>query len=376
MKINIITYTRTKNYGGILQAYGLYRYLQLEGYDVMFIDYVPSRCNINDKKAFVDDAVSRSKIWGYNIITKWLFSVIRYPAMKRAYKPFIQFMDTHAMFTKAYYSEDELEQDIPNADVYITGSDQVWNSQFVVGNKIDRPFYLPFVNKGKRISYASSFGKDSIPDGHKRDVAKYISAYNAVSVREQTGKKLLSELSIPSTVVVDPTILCPIEEWDALANITTDKNYILMYLISFNETIYQMALSIADVMGKKLICISLDNKDRRYVNESLVVTPSIEEWLSYIKQADGVITDSYHACVFSVLFHRQFIVNSGTRKGMSSRIINLLSELGLESRIINSFDPDIIKKGMVAPITWKECDDLLKQRRKESIDWLKEAIEK
>ena len=82
--IKLITYSRTRNYGGILQAYGLFRYLQLQRYKVSFIDYIPRRCNIGNKKEFVDEAVSKSKVWGMNSVTKWLFSIIRYPAMEKS----------------------------------------------------------------------------------------------------------------------------------------------------------------------------------------------------------------------------------------------------------------------------------------------------
>lgn len=375
MDIKLITYSRTRNYGGILQAYGLFRYLQLQGHKVSFIDYIPRRCNIGNKKEFVNEATSKSKIWGMNPVTKWLFSITRYPAMKRDFVPFLSFMDERAEFTRAYYSEEDLEKDIPTADIYITGSDQVWNSQFTTGNKLDLPFYLPFVKSGKRISYASSFGKETIPEEHKDDVKRNIGRYSFVSVREQSGQKILSDLGIESALVVDPTILCPVSEWEKIASRQLSYNYILMYQVTFNRDIYEIAKAIADKLDKKLICISLDTKDKRHVKEGLVVAPSIEDWLSYIKYADGVITDSFHASVFSILFKRQFIVNSGTRKGMSTRILNLLNSLGLDERNVNSFDADEVVKIMTAPITWDSCHSRMMKLRSESEAWLKKAIE-
>lgn len=375
MNIKLITYSRTRNYGGILQAYGLFRYLQLQGHEVSFIDYIPRRCNIGNKKEFVNEATSKSKIWGMNPVTKWLFSIIRYPAMKRDFVPFLSFMDARAEFTRAYYSEEDLEKDIPTADVYITGSDQVWNSQFTTGNKLDLPFYLPFIKSGKRISYASSFGRDSISEEHKEDVKRFIVQYSSVSVRELSGQKILSDLDISSTVVVDPTILCPVSEWDKIASKQLSSNYILMYQVTFNRDIYETAKAIANILNKKLICISLDTKDKRHVKDGLVVAPPIEDWLSYIKFADGVITDSFHASVFSILFKRQFIVNSGTRKGMSSRISNLLSSLGLNERNVNSFDIDEVVRFMTAPIAWDVCHKRMMELRGESEMWLKQAIE-
>lgn len=375
-RICIITYSRTRNYGGILQAYGLYRYLELKGHDVALIDYIPRRCNVNNKIEFVDDATSRSKFWGKNRITKWMFSIIRFPSIKKSFTPFLDFMDSRVRFTKAYYSEPELEKDVPAADIYITGSDQVWNSQFSIDQKLDLPFYLPFVSSAKKISYASSFGRDYIPPEHRELVKKLIGDYNAVSVREETGQKILFDLGINSKVVIDPTILCPIEEWEKIASPQIDKGYILLYQVVFNEQTYDVAKSVAEELHKKLICISLDDKDKRYIKTGLIVTPRIEDWLSYVKHADGVITDSFHASVFSILFKRQFIVNSSIRKGMSSRIINLLQLLDLEDRNVNSFNVTEVSNKLERKISWTDCKEKMKKLRDTSMEWLDMAIEK
>lgn len=149
MKVALITYTRTKNYGGILQAYGLYSYLRDTGRNVDFIDYIPERCNINDLEVYTKSATRLSKIWGFNRFTEKIWQLLRYPAIKDGYKPFLEFLNSRATFTKPYYSMEELQNDPPQADIYITGSDQVWNSSFVPGEKVDAPFYLGFA-EGKK----------------------------------------------------------------------------------------------------------------------------------------------------------------------------------------------------------------------------------
>lgn len=376
LKINLITYSRTKNYGGILQAYGLYRYLESREHDVTFIDYIPCRCNISNKKVFIDETTSKSKIWGKNLITKWLFSIIKYPEIKRSFQPFLNFMDTNVSFTKPYNTIEELNADIPVADVYITGSDQVWNSQFSANQNVDLPFYLPFVKNGKRISYASSFGRDYIPEKDKIQIRDLIGKYDLVSVREKSGQDILNDLGIQSDVVVDPTILCPVKEWNSIATKQLENNYILLYQVSFNKQIYNLAKSIAIKSKKKLIIISLDSKDKKNIKEGLKITPKVEDWLSYIKYADGVITDSFHATIFSILFKRQFIVNSATRQAMSTRIDNLLSCVYLQSRIINSFEVDNAFNVMNQSIDWKKCDDNIDILRVKSEKWLNNALEK
>lgn len=374
VKILLITYSRTKNYGGILQAYGLYKYLKLKGNDVDFIDYIPRRCNIFNKKEFVDEAASKSKLWGKCAFTKWLFSIIRYPTMRRAAMPFWNFMNKNATFTMPYYNNVELCVDVPKADVYITGSDQVWNSQFSANQELDLPFYLSFVEKAKKISYASSFGRASLPEKDKKIVQEMLEQYSSISVRENSGKEILRSMGIDSEVVVDPTILCPLEEWNFIANKQLDRNYILLYQVNFNSQIYQLAKSVAAAEGKKLITITLDSKDKKNVKSNLKVTPDIEDWLSYIKYADLVITDSFHASVFSILFKRKFIVISGTRKGMSTRISNLLDSVSLQEREVNSFNIDEVLSVVNQYIDWDKCHQKLNLLRDKSKEWLDTAL--
>lgn len=375
MKIDLITYSRTRNYGGILQAYGLYHYLELEGYDISFIDYIPERCNIGNRAAFVEQAAAQSKVWSKSSLTKFLFSILRYPEIRKSYKPFLDFMDQRVKFTRPYYSLAELQSDPPKADVYLTGSDQVWNSQFTRDQQLDLPFYLPFVKTGKKISYASSFGKNTIPDQDKDMVRKLISEYQAVSVREKSGQEILSQLGIDAEVVVDPTILCPSQEWEAIASPRMDQDYLLLYQVRFNRDIYAVAKDVANRLGKKLIIISLDSKERRWANDHFKVSVPVEDWMSYIKYADGVITDSFHASVFSILFETPFVVNFSTRKGMSTRISNLLDMTGLNKQCVNTFESEAVWRTLLQEINWDEAHLNFEIQRKNSIEWLKNALE-
>lgn len=372
MKIDIITYCRTKNYGGILQAYGLYKYLENQRYDVQLIDYIPTRCNVEDKKAFVNYTTKMSRVWGKNAITKWLFSVYRYPRIRKMYTPFYSFMDERVSFTKRYANIEELVKDPPRADVYITGSDQVWNSQFTYG-ELDLPFYLSFIKNEKKIAYASSFGRDYIPEEHKTIVKELIGRYDSVSVREDSGRKILSELDIDAQVVVDPTLLCSRSIWESITGPQICNNYFLLYLINYDEAIYLATLKFAKKYRKRLIVISLDKKTG-FHKKNLVVTPQIEDWMSYIKYADGIITDSFHACVFSTVFNKPFIVNSATRKGMSGRILGFLNSLDLADRTCNSTEVRMLEKTMMQPINWSECNHTLSLLQSYSANWIVEAI--
>ena len=261
----------------------------------------------------------------------------------------------------------------PQADVYITGSDQVWNSSFLPGEKVDEPFYLGF-KKGKKISYASSFGKTSIPDKNIEEVSSYLKQYMHLSVREESGREILGKLDLESEVVVDPTMLCDFTVWDKLTVKVPENDYVLLYQVRHNAQIYEMACSTAQKMGKQLITLSMNPQDKKKIRQGLIMTPTIPEWLSYIKSADYVITDSFHAGVFSILFHKKFLVNSGVRKGMSSRIQTLLKMTDLRDRELNDFSVDMAMHTLEKEIDWVKSDEMLKNKRNYSRGWLERSI--
>lgn len=373
--ISIITYTCTKNYGGILQAYGLYRYLSDCGYNVNFIDYIPQRCNYNDKKQYTNLILRNSRIWGRNFFTKYIWQTLYFRQLKQDYLPFLHFIHGHARFTCKYYSENELENNPPKADVYITGSDQVWNSSFLDNEKIDEPYYLKFA-KGKKISYASSFGVNYIPEKNKTEVHRYLKEYEHLSTRENSGQSILKDLNLKSDVVVDPTILSNVNVWKSMLHNVKENNYILLYQVKFNKDIYKMAKEVAKKCKKKLVVISMDYKDKRTVKKNLILCPAVEEWLSYINSSEYVITDSFHASVFSILFEKRFIVNSGVRHEMSSRILTLLEMINLQERELNGFYPDEAMEILQKNINWDIVREKLEEEQRKSRSWLINAIER
>ena len=375
MKINIITYTRTKNYGGFLQSYALYSYLQNEGYEVEFIDYVPERCNIDDPVMFTNNILRNSRLWGRTEITKTVWRLVKFPKIKKSYQPFIDFLRSRADFSKPYYSSDELVNDYPKADLYITGSDQVWNSSFCRDEKVDSPYYYSFLKNERRISYASSFGKDSIPNKNIGEVKSHLAKYDSLSVREDSGVEIIKQMGLISKRVVDPTLLCEKKVFDDLCldklNIT---GYIVLYQVHFDQNTFKLALQVSKTLKKKLVVISIDSDKKRQIKNCIFVNPNINEWISLIKFSSGIITDSFHACIFSILYEKNFIVNTGTRRKMSTRINGLLNILSLDERIFNGYDKEAATKLLTLDINWEKCNSSLKEEQEKSRKWLNDAI--
>lgn len=377
LKIAFITYSRTKNYGGILQAYGFYQYLVDCGYDVEIIDYIPERCNVGNRELYVKRYTQKSRIWGMCELTRKIWDKLFYPIEISSYEPFWRFMNENVKFTKPYYSLEELKNDIPKADIYITGSDQVWNSGFTEGKKIDTPFFLEFVPDDKRkISYASSFGSDMLVDGETNKIKNLLGRYYALSVREDSGKKILKEMGLDGSVVLDPTMLCKRTTWDKIVSKRLENEpYIFVYLVKYNKIVLALAKNIAKTMKLKLVVATMGRMDAIKMHCGAVVCPSINDWLSYIKYSEAIITDSFHATIFSILFHRPFVVNSGVRASMSGRISTLLNTLGLKQQECNSFVTDEICNIIKNPINFEEVDKQLRVSRDFSNAWLQEAIE-
>ena len=373
MKIQVITYTRTRNYGGILQAFGLYRHLESCGYDVSFIDYVPERCNVEDRDTFVECMTRQSRFWGRNMATKYVWKKLSYPRTLKAYRPFREFLDTRCTFTRRYTNCDELMADPPRGDVFVTGSDQVWNSGFTSDGKLDTPFYLPFA-EGRKISYASSFGTASLDPENKEEVARLLSGYDAISVRERSGVAILESLGLQGTAVCDPTMLCDPEVWDELSSSDSSVDHVLLYQVRFDCAVYEIARKIAQAKGKRLVVASMDPRDRCRVHGDSLVYPTVEEWLALIKCADSVVTDSFHASVFSILFNRPFLVNIGARRTMSTRISDLLDRTGLESRELAGGDSSEALQQLDISIDWKGACASVGNYRAESRRWLFSAL--
>lgn len=378
MKIGIITYSRARNYGGILQAYALYAYLKSCGYDVEFIDYIPPAGNVLDKRLFIDKQAKTSNSWGKFRLTRWLWGQLVYPALLKDYLVFFKFMENRVSFSSRYVSYENLMQSPPQADVFISGSDQIWNEHFTPTGFPDLAYLLGFAQNSKRISYASSFGKSNISEKSSALIAPYLKQYSHISVRENSGKRILNDLGVNASVVLDPTMLCSADIWERLAlfPVSTD-NYVFLYLIRFDKRLYELAQAIAHRRNKKLIAVTLNRMDlyTKYKGKGKAIAAAkIEHWLSYIRYADAVVTDSFHALVFSLLFHKDFIVNTATRKNMAGRITELLSLIELKELEMSDFDVNNALECLAYHKDWNRIDTIIESERIKSRQWLKHAI--
>ena len=376
MKIAMITFSCAFNYGAVLQTYGLYSYLKNRGHEIYVIDYIPDRYNL-DAENYADMAIKRTRLWKYIPFSKTVWKKTRLAQMKQNRANFRQFLEKNIELTHKYFSFEELSKDVPDADLYITGSDRVWNPDFVWEGLIDKPYYFAFLSdEAKKISYASSFGKSKLTDSELEIAKKYLSKYNYLSVREKTGVDVIKAMGLDAVEVADPTVLAGREVFSELAkkNSWMDMPYMVLFQITFHQELYEACKSIANKNGLKLILLIPDVFQASNLDyEGKIVLPSVEEWIGYLENAAYVVTDSFHATVFSIMFERPF--SSYAMAGYNGRIYNILNKLDLDKRILLKADISQLEADFEIEIDFNIVKEKFYIWKKESGDWLNKVVE-
>lgn len=364
-RIGIITFHRAHNYGAILQTYALQKVLSKD-YDVKIIDYRNEDIEKDYKIFNIDTQNIKSAI---KSITSSIIYMIK---NINRFKKFDKFIKENLILTDQYNSESELKENYPKLDVYITGSDQVWNYN-ISGKKIDS-YTLKFGDKSiKKLSYAASIGTNTFDESHKEKYIENIGELDFISVREENAKEYLKDIiNKPLEVTLDPTLLLNRNQWDELLEKTKENNkYILGYAVSKESEYYKTLNYISDITRMKIVHFNKRNNKIKNIYKNAYATGPVE-FLYLIKNAEYVIATSFHATVFSIIFHKKFWIIPP--KKVSSRITNLLEKLGIQDRIITSLD-ELKKKDYDKNIDYEEVERKLDIERAQSIDWLKNAID-
>ena len=315
------------NYGAVLQCYALQRFLRNHTTDnVEVIDFTTEE-HIRSLKLFGRKSSNLLK----NIILNIL--VLRhYSALKRRQERTAEFKRDNINFTSRYIDAKKLLENPPKEDVYVTGSDQVFNlnSSFV------DVYYLNF-NKGnaRKVAYAPSFGVAEFDNDYRKRVPKYIKDFDALSCREQTGAAFLSDLTgkmVP--VVVDPTMLLSAEDWTKVAKKPKIEDYILIYDLNGKDNLVVIAKKIQNLTKSKIVCIT-SNERNRYDVDKTVFDAGPSEFVGWFANANYVVTDSFHGTSFSIIFNKPFSTYVAATK-TSDRVRTLLGKFNLNWRLIEN----------------------------------------
>lgn len=263
----------------------------------------------------------------------------------------ILFLKKYMPLTHEYVGYKELEADPPKADVYLTGSDQVWNSFYNRG--IDKSFYVDYAPEdARRISYAASIGMPEFPADEVDEVKGLLKKYHAITVREIGAKEILAKLGIESQVVLDPTLLLNKAEWTNIAEqypFEESEPYLLTYSVEYGKEdsyIKHYASLIAKKRGLKLYHITYGGvpHDNYYDKVFSYATP--DQFLNLMLHASFVVVSSFHGTAFAINFNKPFITVSP--KKFNSRVQSLLKITGLEPRVVTDASRDASQFGDIA----------------------------
>lgn len=360
MKVAIITLHRVYNYGSALQAYATQTVFERAGYEAQVIDYITAQ---RTKKQIMKNAAAGSNKGMSSTAYKFfkLFSVM----LKEM--TFGRFVKKNLHLTKQYITAEDLEQDPPKADIYVTGSDQTWNSQYNEG--VDRGFFLAFAPKDKmKISFVSSFGKEHLNEDEVKETRPYISEYKKLSVREDSALSVLHQLGRDDGVqLIDPTLQLTRDEWLKLASPRLVKEPYLILMLLYNEDNHatEYARKIADKKGLKLVKISWEMKKPPMVDK-LFTHRSPADFLSLFANADFVVTNSFHGLAFSINLEREFIVVP--RNEFNSRIESLLTLTGLQKRLVSTSEMAMIESDET--INYRNVNERLNIERKRAKEYI------
>jgi hypothetical protein len=272
--------------------------------------------------------------------------------------------------TPLYRTNKALQQHPPEADAYICGSDQIWNASEQFG--IDSSYFLDFAPRGiRRISYAASFGRPYVHPRFESATADLIRSMDTISVRELSGVAIVKELSDRDAEwVPDPTLLVDDGYPEAVLPTDQTENYIFSYTLRSRELVSSLERQLAVVTGLSVVSpITLAASGHG--------EPGPLEWLGYIKSAKVVITNSYHGTLFSIILKKPFIFVglSGAKVGFNERVNSLLHGLGLQNRMMDSYDEERLHAIVAEDINWDDIEEILSQWRENGNAYLVQSLE-
>ena len=357
MKAELITLHAVRNYGSVLQAYATQELFEKYGVDITVINFI--------REDILPNNILKSN--GANIFIK---KTILYPSIKKQGKIFSSFCNNYLhLSSKQYTYEKDFENYKSNADFFITGSDQVWNSTWNKG--IIKPLYLSFIKNKPKIAYAASFGKERIDVEEINDTKELIEDYLKISVCEKSAVELLDkQYNYKNAIqILDPTLALDKEKWISFAKKGKKyDNYVLIYQLNRSSEFDKYAKKVAKKMNCKLIRICRGYHQLFLPGKGIIV-PSVETFVSLFANAKMVITDSFHALSFCTNLNVPFACfypnNFNTRLKSHLELFNLLNR-----KIDDINDFSIINK----KIDWNSVNDILREERKKNFNFIEDCI--
>ena len=356
MNIKVITRHAPSNYGSLLQSLATIKILNRLGHQAQIIDYI--RPDERGLKSILT-SVKNKKDWNGNLLKKLVYVITRYPEEKYAELKFNRMRKQHLNLTKRCTDSEDLKR--LQADVFMTGSDQVWGP--TISGTYDTSYFLDFVTETKKIAYAASFGRTEFTPEVLKIYREMLLHYDTIAVRENSAVDLLHQMQVPCTgQVLDPTLLLTDEEWSKYIKKDIQTKYVLVYQLHNNPILSHYAIRFAKHVGLPLLRISPTFHQFKRGGK-FVYLPDMGAFLSYIKNSTYFITDSFHGTAFAINFNRQFIeILPNNKTGARNQSILQLTKL--QERIVTNYnDFSIAKK----KIDYNLVNAIIEKERKKSM---------
>lgn len=369
-KIGILTFHRAENFGAVMQAFALQTIVERidkSETDVEIIDYIQT--NIEKEYQLIKIQTASASI----LLRSTIKSIIYFPTNLLRKLHYHKFRNKYLKLSQEIYWN---KDDINSKDIFITGSDQIWNSE-IIGN--DDIYYLNFEGKAsKKIAYAASFGKEKITPEEYLSFKQNIQEFSSISIREQsTANKIYEHFGKKYTVTLDPSMLLTSEEWIAVLQLKnryplkkSKKAQILIYRLGVSPLLIDISKKISLYTKSVATFVGASFKGKAFTCRLNLSMKPIK-LMQKIYDADYVITDSFHGTAFSIIFNKDFFVIPDPHR--SARIDNLLELCNLKDRKIENINQVILDDTL--HINYQNVNRIIENERKNSIRFLEEALE-
>lgn len=365
-----ITWWRN-NYGSVLQAYALQELINsFSGIDYEIL------CQYGRTAMSFENFILKLKRTGFKETFSTIIFRFGLKRLRIRAKKIQSFIDLNLKISNKVYSRETLGDANAVYDGFICGSDQIWNPMIT---NYDDMYWLGFADaKKKKIAYAPSLGTEVLDDSGKSKIHRYLEDFSAISCRERKGSLLINSILTDDSCkdVLDPTLVLDRELWDAMSSPRVIQGkYIFSYLLQGNFKQRQAIEKFAKKKGMKLVSIPfLESRIHLYdfvYGDEKCWALGPDEFISAIRYAEYVFTDSYHCCIFSSLYHREFFVFPKNGRIQMLRIEDLLEKLEIYNRIM--YD-DMIDEKKSGGIKWENVDCRIKLWKEKSFLYLKDAV--
>lgn len=363
-KVSFITIHVGANFGSVLQTIATSETLKRLGYEPICVNYIPPR--VTNKRFWLLGDVSLGKK-----ILRFFWKFYALPERLINHRKYQGYLAKYVSLSAPIYPEDNYAHKCPQSDVYMTGSDQVWNMKYNEG--LDTHYFFDGIF-GKKISFASSVGYTELIDGGKEALKIYLSGYSSLSVREDSAVELLASLELKAEQLLDPVFMLNDTEWKGYTESErkVKEPYLLVYA-PYNTVdkslIFRHARRIAEGEGLKVVTFSwtyFKDKDADYS----IRFAGPGDFLNLMMNAEYIITNSFHGTAFSINLKKRFWVFLPS--GFTTRITSVLTRFGLTERLIEDEVP--ADWDYKQPVDIARIEEVLAEERAKSLDYLTRAI--